>query len=66
MINTINGGSNEEVDSRIKLSAMKPKKNAGTNQKAYQAHLSTRRYAVAEMTRRKKAKPMSDKPTPLK
>jgi hypothetical protein len=62
MKNTINGGSNEELDTRVKLSVTKPKKNAGTNQKAYHTHLSARLYAVVEMTERKKAKPRSDKP----
>lgn len=66
MTNIINGGSNEELDSSVKLSATKPKKNAGTIQKAYQDHFSPRLYAVAEITIRRKAKPKSDKPPLLK
>ena len=68
MINTINDGSNEELDSRgrVKLSAAKPEKNTGTNQKAYQAHFCPPLYAVAAVTVRRKPKPMSDKPPLLK
>jgi hypothetical protein len=68
MMKTINGGSNEDCDSggRVALRATQPKKYAGTNQKAYQDHLCSRLYAVAEMTMRKKAKPKSDKPPPRK
>jgi hypothetical protein len=66
MTNTINGRSIEELVSKVKLSATKPKKYAGTNHKAYQAHLSPRLYAVIEMTVIRKAKPMSDKPPLMK
>ena len=66
MTNTIKNGRVEELDSMVKLSATQPKKYAGTNQKAYHAHFSPRLYAVIERTVIRKAKPMSDKPPPIK
>ena len=64
--NTVNGRSNERLDSTLIVIAAEPIKYAGMNQRAYHAHFSPLLYAVREITVIKKAKPKSDKPPKLK